>query len=132
MWRVVLSLMVTCHIILIIPVPSRADDTTENIVWERMNRGIHDLDLRTIAAIPDSADVVYMGSSKAIYKTVNGGGNWVEIVSFKGTENLINILAVGTMSTDMVIAGTTDGLYMSRDQGKNWRRVFTGLGGPEA
>ncbi len=132
MWRIALSLFVTCHILAAHPVYSHAEDGSTNLVWKRVNRGLRDIDLRTIAASQDNAGVVYLASSKALYKTINGGRNWSEIVSFKGTANTITTLAIDPLNSTNVFAGTMDGLYMSGDRGKNWKRTFAGFGGLEA
>ncbi len=132
MWKIALSFFVTCHILAAHPAFSHAENWATNLVWQQVNRGLRDIDLRTIAVSPDNAGVVYLASSKALYKTINGGKSWSEIVSFKGTANAITTLAIDPLNSAIVLAGTMDGLYMSGDRGKNWKRAFTGFGGLEA
>ncbi len=99
-------------------------------VWEDVSGGIRGPDLLAVAAAPDSPETVYIASGNAVYMTANGGESWKEVLSFRGTGNTVNALAV-TGAGRPVYAGTGDGLYRSIDGGKSWERIFTATGGPE-
>ena len=100
----------------------------KDIVWKEVSRGVKDLDVRTVAVSTDSPDVVYIGSSNVIYKTINGGKDWDEVLTFKGTENEINYIAINSQNEEIIYAGTRQGLYESKNSGGNWKMIFKGLG----
>jgi photosystem II stability/assembly factor-like uncharacterized protein len=132
MWKRGISLSAVIWLILYLVVAAKADVAISNTVWRDVSRGIRDLDLRAVAVSPDEADTVYIGSSSAIFKTIDGGKEWDNVLSFRGIGNAINSIAINPMNTRVVYAGTQDGLYRSKDQGRNWERVFRGIGGLES
>ncbi len=101
-------------------------------VWRNMGRGIKEPDLRTVAAVShDGSGLIFAASSSALYRTGDGGRSWDEVLSFRGTGNAINSIAINPLDTNTVYAGTGNGLYMSRDGGESWRRVLEGIGDRE-
>ena len=110
-------------------VASIVDASMQEIIWKDVSSGgITDSDLQTVAVSPDNADVVYTGSSNAVYKTTDGGKSWVEVLSFRGTGNSINSIAINPLNTKVIYAGTQDGLFRSKNKGTNWKRIFSGIG----
>ncbi len=100
----------------------------KEIVWKEVSRGVKDVDLRAVAVSTDSPDIVYIGSSDVIYKTINGGKDWDEVLTFKGTENEINYIALNSQNDGIIYAGTRQGLYKSKNSGGSWRMIFKGVG----
>ncbi|MBI4710457.1 MAG: hypothetical protein HY759_05085 [Nitrospirae bacterium] len=99
-----------------------------DIIWQDISRGIKDLNLQVVAVSPDNPEIVYAGSINTIYKTKDGGENWEEALSFKGTGNTVNAIAVNPLNPKVLFAGTREGLYRSINQGTDWSRIFTGVG----
>lgn len=104
----------------------------KDIVWKEVSRGVKDLDLRAVAVSTDSPDVVYIGSSNVIYKTINGGKQWDEVLTFRGTENEINYIAINSQDEEIIYAGTRQGLYESKNSGGSWKKIFKGVGDLES
>ncbi len=100
----------------------------QEMKWVDMSGGINDSDLRTIAVDPANGNTVYISSGSAVYRTVDGGERWDEILSFKGTGLKIRSLAVSLSDSQSIYAGTDDGLYRSTNRGIQWEKIFSGIG----
>ena len=107
---------------------SFANANIQEMVWKDAGNGLMDSDLRVVAASPDSPETVHVSSVKVIYKTEDGGESWNEVLSFRGTDNAINTIAVFLKESKTVYAGTMKGLYRSNDMGLKWKRIFKGMG----
>ena len=97
--------------------------------------------VRGIDVHPTNPDVVYIGvAAGGIWKTTNGGQNWVDK---SGDLNLLTFgaIAIDPSNPDIIYAGsgeaiwlfntTTfegDGLYKSTNGGDNWTRITNGFG----
>jgi photosystem II stability/assembly factor-like uncharacterized protein len=67
-------------------------------------------------------------SSYGMYKSTDGGENWVAINTGLGTDLNVNAIAVHPTDANTVYIGTwRDGLYKSTDGGQNWVAKSNGL-----
>lgn len=110
---------------------SQGNAIMRGMEWKDVSRGIIDSDLRSLAVSPADPAVAYAGSYKVIYRTPDGGDTWTEVLSLRGTDNVINTLAAGSLNMQAIYAGTSKGLYRSTDQGLHWEKIFKGVGEPE-
>lgn len=99
----------------------------EEMIWEDVTRGIPENDFRTIALDPFERNHVYVGTSKSLYKTVNGGRHWKRILSLRGTLKAVNQIYAASPGNVWVV--TENGLYYSSDYGEKWEKQFSGMGG---
>jgi len=79
----------------------------------------------------DNPDVMYAGTwGSGVYKTVNGGENWV--VASKGISNpFIYSLAIDPTNHHIIYAGTYGGgIFKSLDAGETWISISSGLNMP--
>jgi hypothetical protein len=97
------------------------------IVWKDVSNGIIDTDLQRVVAGPDNTDTVYVNSRNAVYRTIDGGKTWSEVLSFRGTGNTINTIAAMPKNEKIILAGTSEGLYRSDNTGTKWVRIFKGI-----
>ncbi len=80
-----------------------------------------------LAVDPKNSDIVYAGGrvgyNSGLYKTTNSGETWSDIsLNLTG---YVNDLAINPYNTNIVYAGTCDGVYKSFDGGEHW--MNTGL-----
>lgn len=87
-----------------------------------------DASLRTVAAAKDNPDVIYVGSDNAVYKSMDAGASWKEVLRIKGTFKRVNFIAVNPANSEMALAATQNGLYRNRDGGTRWEKIFSGTG----
>ena len=108
-----------------------ANAGVQEMVWNDVSGGIIDTDLQKVVVSPGDPDTVYANSLNSVYRTIDGGKTWKEILSFRGTENTINTLAAASKNENIILAGTREGLYRSDNKGTQWARVFRGIGNLE-
>ncbi|OQX78224.1 MAG: hypothetical protein B6D64_07180 [Bacteroidetes bacterium 4484_276] len=89
-----------------------------------------------IEIVPDNTDIMYIGAaSGGIYKTIDGGGDWVNIFADRPVIS-IGDMALDPNNTDIIYAGTGeansssfsfmgDGMHKSYDAGATWE--YSGL-----
>jgi len=76
---------------------------------------------------------LYLGTSRGVYKSVNGGDTWVTannglMPPFGGQIPRINRLVIDPSNRLTLYAATTRNVYKTVDGGANWVQVRTGLG----
>lgn len=83
----------------------------------------------TVCLARSSPTIMYATTSPSgsIYKSTNGGDNWVDISPLTATWNGIKCNSTGTI---VVAAASTGYLYKSTDGGSNWS-AMTGAGTPQ-
>ncbi len=97
-------------------------------VWEEVTNGIPESNFQTIAVDPLNPEQVYVGTAKALYRTLDGGRRWERVLSIRGSQKGINQIKI---SDKTIWAASDNGLYASPDMGKTWKRLFKGVGDEE-
>jgi photosystem II stability/assembly factor-like uncharacterized protein len=89
------------------------------------NNGIASLNVRCLAAMPGTPKELFVGSLKdGVFRTDDGGEKWQKVPSFPpaAAPLVFKGVAGGT-----VYAGTSDGVYVSKDKGGAWTPMSHGL-----
>ncbi len=91
-----------------------------------------------VAIDPANSNIVYLGTGDrdgldtygvGVYKSTNGGSTWEPSGLFNNYESnalIINALEIAPTQSNIIFAGSNDGLYKSSDYGVNWHQVITG------
>ncbi|MCD4695116.1 MAG: hypothetical protein K8S16_02655 [Bacteroidales bacterium] len=85
-----------------------------------------------LAMDPVNSNTLYFGTYR-IWKSVNGGSSWNDVSGdiTKGIDqyfHTVTAIAVSPVNTDIVLAGTGDGLvHVSTNAGSSWENVTNGL-----
>jgi photosystem II stability/assembly factor-like uncharacterized protein len=92
--------------------------------------GLAGLAVYSLAVDPAHPQVVYAGTdgaSGALWKSQNGGANWSQ--SNSGLQNItVNFILVDPSNSSHVLAGTSDGVYQSTNNGGGWKHTgFAGI-----
>lgn len=88
-----------------------------NELW---NKGV-----RSIEIHPNDPNIVYIGSGSNIYKSINGGLTWTDVLyvwNLYANEILINPSTPNT-----ILAATYEGVYRTIDAGLNWTQLYSDL-----
>ncbi|MCM8780368.1 MAG: hypothetical protein NC908_00370 [Candidatus Omnitrophica bacterium] len=93
----------------------------EDLVWRQISQELTDISAVTLH--PDNPDIIYVGSSRGVFKTEDAGQTWRNILFSQGK---VNFLLFDRDEGNSIYAATEKGLYFSDDQGRHWRRVFKG------
>lgn len=112
--------------------------------WTLVNSGITDsMGIQAIEIDPVNPNIAYVGiftgtgnSTVGIYKTTNGGANWIASSNGFGANKNILAIAINPLNPNVIYAGTSfiptpqtgpTYIYKSVDAGANWISMSTGL-----
>lgn len=112
----------------------KSTDGGETGTWVEINNGLPIspallLNILAIAVDPTDADVVYVGTWKdGVYKTTNGGQEWVRKSDGLGATD-VRSLAIDPYNPQIIYAGLSEGagIFKSTNGGEQWGAVNAGL-----
>lgn len=93
-------------------------------VWNRSSQGIYENDIRSIFIDPENDNNIYVGTSKALYKSLNKGKSYQAILWPAGEQKGVNDIYISTVHPKTIYAATDAGLYESQSEGKTWDRIY--------
>jgi hypothetical protein len=106
---------------------------TGGTVWNKVNDFLDHLTVNCVTQDPRNPKIMYFGtgdidgndvSGNGIYKSIDGGTTWKILPStFNTTFYSVPSLMI-TPDSGHIFAGTTAGLYKSKDDGENWEKVL--------
>ena len=100
--------------------------------WTERMQGMTEVSfVVTLAIDPQRPNVLYAGTTGGVYRTINATESWektstgmVALDAKMASMALgVNGLVVDPTNSDVVYAGTTDGLYKSTDQAGHWTKI---------
>lgn len=101
----------------------RSDDG--GFTWKKVSNGVQGpVDFHAMTVSPVNHDLIFGWYRGALQRTKDGGKNW-EIV--QNTQFLIVSLAADTKDENIVYAASPQGLFVSKNQGKEWSILLEGF-----
>ena len=82
--------------------------------------------INALAMDPIDPNVVYAATDNGLYRSDNLGGRWKRI--FRGKNNLENQCTAIFSTAQVIFVGTKAGLFISRDNGRNWYKETGRIG----
>ncbi len=109
--------------------------------WEKGRNMPSDTDVNSIAIDKNDQKIIYTATDRGIFKSLNGGETWDRMYesSFsmengydlheqktldsdeRGTEKSINNIVMDHEKSDLIYAGSSNGLLLSEDSGSTWK-----------
>jgi photosystem II stability/assembly factor-like uncharacterized protein len=100
--------------------------------WTERMQGMTEVSfVVTLAIDPQRPNVLYAGTTGGVYRTINATESWEKtstgmVASDAKMASMalgVNGLLVDPTNSDVVYAGTTNGLYKSTDQAEHWTKI---------
>ncbi len=91
------------------------------LLAEEKRFGLNQINFNCIAIHPKVAGLIFAGSQRNLYRSVDGGKNWKAVL---GTKKSVNFILVS--NSGVLYAATANGLYQSLDEGASWRLIYRG------
>jgi photosystem II stability/assembly factor-like uncharacterized protein len=100
--------------------------------WTERMQGMTEVSfVVTLAIDPQHPNVLYAGTTGGVYRTINATESWEKtstgmVASDAKMASMalgVNGLLVDPTNSDVVYAGTTNGLYKSTDQAEHWTKI---------
>jgi photosystem II stability/assembly factor-like uncharacterized protein len=106
---------------------------TWHLVWKTLDGGaswapshtgmIDDSDVMTLTIDSQHPQTIYATACTGIYRSTDDGAQWTKLRGIPYSSRRTRAFAQGRDDTNMLLAGTTEGLWISEDGGGAWRRV---------
>jgi len=90
--------------------------------WYPISKGlIDDSDIMTITIDRQRPPVIYATACSGIYKSVDAAARWAKIRGIPSSSRRTRAFAQSPNDAQLLLAGTTEGLWLSRDGGGSWQ-----------
>ena len=101
--------------------------TDGGLTWKlagyKENGVIDDSDVFSIRIDETNPDIVLISACSGIYRTTNAANDWTKIQGVPFTSRRTHTIYQHPTRPEMIFAGTTEGLWRTIDNGKNWALV---------
>ncbi|MEN8209755.1 MAG: hypothetical protein ABFR50_10955, partial [Candidatus Fermentibacteria bacterium] len=100
--------------------------------WQTANEGLTSYIVNCIGKNPLNSNTVYIGTSgNGVFRTRNGTSacTWSERSTNLGS-NMVLSIAVSSVDTCMIYAGTVNGIYVATDCGGYWSDITNNISDP--
>jgi len=102
-------------------------------LFKSYNRGITwvkdttlDKAVRLLVVDPENTTHIYLGTDQHIFVSPDGGDTWKSLEFGEGDKTTLDELALihsSRQTSPTLIAGTSGGLYISKDEGRSWEET---------
>lgn len=99
-------------------------------LWQAQNFGLNEQDIRSLSIFHGDQRLICAGGAKEIYLSQDSGHLWQSIFSLKPQADEINFVTFDSANPQLIYAATTGGLLVSRNQGRDWQKIFSALADP--
>src|SRR3989338_3061374 len=96
--------------------------------WVNLSSGLNELTIEALAVDPKDPKVIFAGSERHVYKTMDSGVSWKRVLGLRGNDNRVRFIYIDTTNPKDVYVCTERGVYRSQDAGKKWGLFFRGVG----
>jgi photosystem II stability/assembly factor-like uncharacterized protein len=92
--------------------------------WKPVIAGIiDDSDIMSLRLDASNPDRVFMSACSGIYRSENQGGEWVKLQGIPYAARRTQVIVQDPGNSKTLYAGTTEGLWVTRDGGESWART---------
>ncbi len=96
--------------------------------WTNLSKNLGETDVQAVAIDPMDSKTLYAASQRRIYKSIDTGEHWKEVLGTSGTDDTIHFILVDTKDARRVFVASERGIQFSPDAGKNWNFFYRGIG----
>jgi len=98
--------------------------STDLSVWNKIGQGIYESDIRSIVIDPVNNDHIYVGTSKALYRSIDKGRNYQAILRPSGDQKGVNDIYISSDPLRSIYAATDSGLFKTKNTGNTWDQIY--------
>lgn len=95
-------------------------------LWIGANKGLKNLEVRTVVIDPANQSILYAGTDEGLFKSIDAGAHWAMLAHGLGNAS-IRSLVIDTSMPGTLYAGTHQGVFKSIDGGEHWSAGNVGL-----
>ena len=86
-----------------------------------------DGELYSIEVSPFDENILFVGSSRALYKSIDGGKTFQKVLVIKGDSKSINDILFDPYQANLIYLATDSGIYLSKDSGESFSKIFKAI-----
>ncbi len=101
---------------------------TARCEWISLSKSLQELDIHSVSSDPRNPSVILATSQKRIYKSVDGGNSWKQVMAIRGVDNQIRSIYMDETNRGRVYVSTDRGIHRSENLGDKWDLFFQGVG----
>lgn len=116
--------MLRCALLIITVLLLPSAVGAQELSWENISREV--LGVRVALVEPEQGRVIYLGAEKGVYKSSDAGGEYRSVLIPRGQSRRVNFLLFEALRGGRIYVATGNGLYLSSNQGRSWKRIFKG------
>lgn len=88
--------------------------------WKPVGTGAAERNFQGVTVSAPDPNFILVNTDSNVYRSLDGGQTWEQVFQLRGRDAAIYRVAVHPENADHVFLLTSDGLYISRDQGREW------------
>ena len=92
--------------------------------WEKTGAGLADSETTCLVIHPQNPSVVFAGTTRAVYKSTNGGMDFARVFDVPGNAPRVNYLYIKDERAGIIYAATDSGLFASQDNGERFEQIY--------
>ncbi len=92
--------------------------------WVNLSGGLKEMDIRSVAVDPKNPKIIFAGSEKRLYRTLDQGKSWKGVLDVRGSDNAIHCIYIDPSNPKEIYVGTHEGVQRSEDGGERWNAFF--------
>jgi photosystem II stability/assembly factor-like uncharacterized protein len=94
--------------------------------WEALP-AMHNKSVRAMAIAPSDDKVIVAGALDGVYRSIDGGNNWLRISANDGIVKNVESVAIDPKDPNTIYAGTWHLAWKTSDGGTNWQHITKGM-----
>ena len=99
--------------------------TAHAFIWAKASNQIYESVIRCIKVHPLNDSEIFVGTSKALYRSANKGRDYKIVLRPQGRQASINDVFISKDPIPHIYAATDSGLYESTDNGNSFKRIYS-------
>ncbi len=92
-------------------------------LWRNVTHNLHEREVRAVAVDPRDPLRILVGTTRAIYRSSDGGRRWEERLTLRGEHTAIHALVLSPQQPARFYAATAHGVFRSTDGGASWKHL---------
>ena len=97
----------------------------KNYIWEKVGSGINEPEITAIDTVLGQMPIIYVGTSKAVYRSVDGGKSCSLVLYIKGSKQRVNDIHISNKEKSSIYVASDAGVFVSDSEGKQWKKIFS-------
>ena len=92
--------------------------------WENISYNLQEAPVYNVLGDLFNPSLLFATTKQSVYHTANGGSSWKRLFNLNGEDQYILFIQSNPYDSTTLYIGTTQGLFLSTDTGKHWKKIY--------